>query len=60
MNIPIFSEWMKRGRPKISYIDQFPEPNKYGTRDCFAKIVRFGLEESKSNKAIIKLLFPVH
>ena len=38
---------------RISYIDQFPEPTKYGTRKYFYKDLSDGLEESK-NKIVIK------
>ena len=49
---PIFSE-DEKGRPKISYIDQFPEPQNM-EQGAFLQSLSDGLEESK-NKAIIKL-----
>ena len=33
---PVFSE-DQNGNPQISYIDQFPEPKKYGARIVFYK-----------------------
>ena len=49
---PIFSE-DKKGKPKISYIDQFPEP-KNMEQGIFLQSLSDGLEESK-NKVIAKL-----
>ena len=49
---PVFSSDSK-GKPQISYIDQFPEP-KNMEQGLFLQSLSDGLEESK-NKAIIKL-----
>ena len=49
---PVFSE-DEKGRPQISYIDQFPEP-KNMKQGIFLQNLSDGLEESK-NKIIIKL-----
>ena len=49
---PVFSE-DKKGRPQISYIDQFPEP-KNMEQGVFLQNLSDGLEESK-NKIITKL-----
>ena len=49
---PIFSK-DENGKPKISYIDQFPEP-KNMEQGIFLQSLSDGLEESK-NKRIIKL-----
>tara|TARA_B110001452_G_scaffold264933_1_gene268763 strand:+ start:74 stop:982 length:909 start_codon:yes stop_codon:yes gene_type:complete len=49
---PIFSK-DKNGKPKISYIDQFPEPANM-EQGIFLQNLSDGLEESK-NKVIIKL-----
>ena len=49
---PIFSK-DEKGRPQISYIDQFPEP-KNMKQGIFLQNLSDGLEESK-NKIIIKL-----
>jgi len=49
---PVFSSDSK-GKPQISYIDQFPEP-KNMEQGLFLQNLSDGLEESK-NKAIIKL-----
>ena len=49
---PIFSH-DKDGKPRISYIDQFPEP-KNMAQGIFLQTLSDGLEESK-NKTIIKL-----
>ena len=50
---PIFSTDVK-GRPNISYIDQFPEPQNM-KQGIFLQSLSDGLEES-NNKIIIKLL----
>jgi protein CsiD len=49
---PIFSE-DEKGRPQISYIDQFPEP-KNMAQGVFLQSLSDGLEESR-NKTIIQL-----
>ena len=49
---PVFSK-DEKGRPQISYIDQFPEP-KNMKQGIFLQNLSDGLEESK-NKIIIKL-----
>jgi glutarate dioxygenase len=49
---PVFSE-DEDGKPNISYIDQFPEPNNMA-QGLFLQNLSDGLEESK-NKLIIKL-----
>ena len=49
---PVFSTDNK-GKPKISYIDQFPEP-KNMDQGIFLQKLSDGLEESK-NKVITKL-----
>ena len=52
MEHPVFS-FDKEGRPKISYIDQFPEP-KNMEQGNFLQKLSDALEESK-NKIITKL-----
>ncbi|WP_415299613.1 glutarate dioxygenase GlaH [Candidatus Pelagibacter sp. Uisw_134_02] len=49
---PVFSS-DEKGRPKISYIDQFPEP-KNMEQGTFLQNLSDGIEESK-NKLVIKL-----
>jgi len=49
---PIFSK-DENGKPKISYIDQFPEPTNM-EQGIFLQNLSDGLEESK-NKVVVKL-----